>query len=217
MAEERGGDSADLLAQVQAVIVSLRRGENVATNWADFQSLVEKNIDIICKEFNTRWLTSICETYVDFAEPITSANALLISVIVKMEKLAQTYAHWRLGYPDTLAPPPNASHRKISLWDGVRSFHLEIGDAPNTMFGRVFDQLAQTPALKQIMDAVIERLKVGDTILGNLNKQHGHVFEPDYAWILGEKYRPLRESGRIPFHRYSQFLAKPAEEPGKGG
>ena len=48
-------------------------------------------------------------------------------------------------------------------------------------------------------------LSVNDTILGNLNKKHLHVFENDYRWIKGDEYSDYRESGRIPKHKWDKY------------
>jgi hypothetical protein len=195
---------AIIAAMLEEQITALRRGTG---NWPAFRNYIERNINEICAETNLRWLASICDTYADFGNAIERRNAMMISVLVKMEKIAQTYAYWRMNYPDSLGTPEIDRHRKIRLCDGLSSFNLDIGDCPNTMFGRMDDMLSETPVLLSILNAVKKRLAENDTILGNLNKRHGHVFESDYSWIIDEPYREFRDSGRIPQHRWAAFLS----------
>ncbi len=189
--------------ELQAYIVAMRQGNG---NWSGLRGFIEQNIETICLHANLRWLASICDTYADHGEPIERRNAMLISVLVKMEKIAQTYAHWRLGYPRELGVPAEDKHRKIKLPEGLHSFHLDIGDAPNTMFGRMADMLSETPVLSAILEAVKARLAQSDSILGNLDRRHGHVFENDYSWIVKDEYRQYRDSGHIPRHRWEHWL-----------
>ena len=188
--------------ELQAYIAAIRQGNG---DWSAFKDFVERNIKAICLHANLRWLASICDTYADHGEPIERRNAMLISVLVKMEKIAQTYVHWRLEYPGELGVPTEDKHRKIRLPEGLSSFNLDIGDAPNTMFGRMADMLSDTPILCAILDAVKARLAKSDSILGNLNRRHGHVFENDYRWIVRDEYRQYRDSGRIPRHRWEHW------------
>lgn len=188
--------------ELQAYIAAIRQGNG---DWSAFKEFVERNIKAICLHANLRWLASICDTYADHGEPVERRNAMLISVLVKMEKIAQTYVHWRLGYPGELGVPAEDKHRKIKLPEGLSSFHLDIGDAPNTMFGRLADMLSETPILYAILEAVKARLAKSDSILGNLNRRHGHVFENDYSWIVRDEYRQYRDSGHIPRHRWEHW------------
>lgn len=192
-----------LIEELQHRIQSIRRGGD---GWRDFRVYVEENVDALCAETNLRWLASICDTYADCGNQLERRNAMLISVLIKMEKIAQTYAHWRLGYPEKLGAPPIDSHRKIRLPEGLSSFHLDIGDAPNTMFGRMADMISETPTLLKILDSVKTRLAASDSILGNLDKRHKHVFDNDYSWITSDDYRQYRNSGRIPRHRWERWL-----------
>lgn len=196
-------EQSKLEAELQANIAAIRQGTG---DWAALREYVEKNIASVCLHANLRWLASICDTYADHGDPIERRNALLVSVLVKMEKIAQTYAHWRLGYPGSLGVPSEDIHRKIRLPEGLSSFHLEIGDAPNTMFGRMTDMLSETPVIAAIFKAVQRRLEHSDSILGNLNIRHKHVFENDFSWIVQDEYRSYRDSGHIPRHRWEHWV-----------
>jgi hypothetical protein len=193
----------ELETELQSYITAIRQDNG---DWLTFRDFVETNIGRISEQANLRWLTSICDTYADKGCAVERRNAMLISVLVKMEKIAQTYAHWRLEYPGELGAPAEDKHRKVRLPEGLSSFNLDIGDAPNTMFGRMADMLSESPVLSAILDAVKLRLAKSDSILGNLNRRHGHVFENDYSWIVADEYRQYRDSGRIPRHRWERWL-----------
>lgn len=193
----------ELEDELRTYIGAIRQGNG---DWLAFKEFVEENIECICREANLRWLASICDTYADEGEPLERRNAMMISILVKMEKIAQTYAHWRLEYPEALGAPAEDKHRKIGLTEGLNSFNLDIGDAPNTMFGRMAAMVSESPVLSAILGAVKDRLAKSDSILGNLNQRHGHVFEDDYSWIVSEDYQQYRDSGRIPRHRFEKWL-----------
>src|SRR6185369_16066780 len=62
------------------LIVNLRRGIEVEDSMVIFRHAVEGYIDEVCRQFDTRWLVSICDSYVDFGAPIERRNAFLISM-----------------------------------------------------------------------------------------------------------------------------------------
>jgi hypothetical protein len=165
---------------------------------------VKSDPEALCAVADTRWMVSVCNTYADFGEPIEAANALLVSVFVTMEKVAQTYIRWRLGYPATLDTPVGP-HRKARLWDGMTSMNLDVGDASNDMFGRMCARLASTPELLAIFEAIMARMAAGDTVLAALDREHGHVFARDYSWILESRYDDVRASGRVPANKYAMY------------
>jgi hypothetical protein len=196
--------TATLLEEAQALIVALRRGVETDANWAALRSLVSGRIDDVCAGFDTRWLVSVCDTYADFGDAIERRNAMLVSTLVNMEKLAQTYVRWSQGYPRRIATP-DGPHDKARLWDGMTSMRLDIGDASNHLFGRLDALLAETPDLHRIYETVVRRIAEGDTVLAALDRAHGHVFARDYAWILDEAYDEARETGRVPPHKYERY------------
>ncbi len=197
--------SPPLLNIVLPIIVNLRRGIEVEESMILLRHAVEGNIDEICKQLDTRWLVSICDTYAEFGGPIERRNAFFVSMLAILEKTSQTYAFWRLGYPQSLDTSQPLEHRKVPLWDGMDSFHLVHGDVTINMFRRLESLLIETPCIEQIYRRVKEAIKNNETILGTLNKHHKHVFETDYSWILDDEYAELRKSGEIPLSKYQQF------------
>ncbi|SJZ89397.1 protein of unknown function [Trichlorobacter thiogenes] len=198
--------SPPLFSIIFPLIVNLRRGVEAEASMILFRQAVEVYIEEVCKQFDTRWLVSICDTFAEFGEPVERRNAFMVSMLAIFEKVSQTYAYWRLGYPQSLAPATPLEHRKIPLWDGMDSFHLVHGDVTINMFRRLENLLSETPSIEKIYRRVRDGIKDGETILGVLNKQHKHVFETDYSWVLGDDYLTLRESGEIPLIKYQHFI-----------
>ena len=79
-----------MLNIILPLIQNLRRNIDVENNWRKLHEIIETNINDICKTLNTRWLISICDTYIDYGSEIESRNAMIIVLIANMEKLAQT-------------------------------------------------------------------------------------------------------------------------------
>ncbi len=187
-----------LIDRIKPWIVNLRRGIETERSFGEFRAIVEGDLDAVCTELNTRWLVSLCDTYVDFGEPIEQRNAMLVSMLVNWEKVAQSYVLWKSNYEGSLEVPEHHEPRKLFLWDGMTSFHLEIGDVTNNLFARTQRLLAETPQIERIYRTVLERIEKDETILGTLNKRHGHVFETSFEWVRDPRYDRYRENGEIP-------------------
>ena len=167
-----------LSGQIQELIVNLRKEKDINKNLKDFSDLIGQNIDEVCKMLDTRWLVSICDTYVDYGDQIISRNALLVVQIANFEKLWATNL---LMYDVKLNPEKVQklkNNKIIPLWDGMYSFNINHGDMTNNFFGRLEALLKATPVIEKIYRTIIERIKENDTVLANLNRYHGRLFEP---------------------------------------
>jgi len=171
-------DETKILNQVEPLIVKLRKDFDLKNNWPKFRNIVEKNIDRICEELDTRWLVSICDTYVDFGDPIEKRNAMLIVQVANFEKL---WATDLLMYDVKINPQKLDKLKKnkvIPLWDGVYSFNINHGDMTNNLFRRLNNLMQETSVLNKIYLTVLKRIKENDTALANLAKYHQRLFEP---------------------------------------
>jgi len=182
-----------LFKEVKSLIVELRRKKNTGVNWELFQKLISENIEEICNSFNTRWLVSIADTYADYGNEIESRNAMLISVILNMEKLWATNL---LIYDVTLNKnylQKLQSNRVIPLWDGIYSFNINKGDMTGNLFGRIDRLMNDTPVIKKIYVTVLKKLKENDTVLSSLDKYHKDLFaKPSKRSILKIILRKLK-------------------------
>ncbi len=189
---------AGIWNEIRPLIVNLRRGIAPQVAWKSFRTLIDKEIDCICEELSTRRLVSLCDTFADYGDPVESRNAFFITLLVNLEKTSQTYLLWRLNYTDAFEVPPEHESKKVRLWDGMTSFHVEIGDVTNSFFARLDRLMAPTPSINQIYRTVIARMKDQQTILGTLNKTHKHVFDTDTRWRKDPAYDRFRQTGEIP-------------------
>lgn len=167
-----------ILDQVKPLIVKLRKEVDISNNRLELRNVVEKNIDRICEELDTRWLVSICDTYADFGDPIEKRNAMLIVQVANFEKLWATNL---LMYDVKLNPKKLDKLKKnkvIPLWDGMYSFNVNHGDITNNLFRRLNNLMEETSVLNKIYLTVLKRIKDNDTALANLDRYHQRLFEP---------------------------------------
>jgi len=196
-----------LFEKIVNLIKNLRKGINKNENWNEFKTTIENNIQIICKNFNTRWLVSICDTYVDYGNPIEKRNAMLISLLINMEKLGQTNL---LLYYKTINPVnivKLSSGNPIKLWDGMKSFNIKTGDLTNNIFRRMETLLIETPVLMRIAKTLIYRLKNNKTILSNLNYYHKNIFNTESIHYKFFKIKKIRNNiMRIKYNKRKLLL-----------
>lgn len=168
----------ELFREVKSLIMNLRRGKNIEMSWNLFLKLIGENIEQICDSLDTRWLISICDTFVDFADPITSRNAMLVVQIANFEKLWATNL---LMYDVKLNKEKLRvlkRNRVIHLWDGMYSLNINHGDMTNNFFRRVNELMKESPIIERIYFSILERIKKNDTVLANLNIYHQRLFSP---------------------------------------
>lgn len=169
----------ELKKKVAFLIKSLRKKENIGRNWEEFKEIIKTNLDQVCAVLDTRWLISICDTFVDYGSDIEKRNAMLVVQFANLEKLWATYL---LMYDINLNSEKLNQLKKnkiIPLWDGMYSFNIHHGDMTNNMFSRMDLLMKETPVIEKFYQVVLERHKLNDTVLSNLNKYHKKLFEPN--------------------------------------
>lgn len=184
--------------QVKSMIASLRKKGQDPAMWEEFRSFVEANLSEICSKLDTRWLVSVCDTYVDHGDEISRRNALLVVQIANFEKLWATYL---LMYDLEENPEKIRRLKKnkvIPLWDGMYSFNINHGDMTNNLFHRMDALMKSTPEIEAIYREILRRLKERGTVLSQLNKYHRRLFEPyprrSVLRIIRKKIRMLFKS-----------------------
>ncbi len=171
-------NNQNILDLIKPIIIHLRKGINVQKNWLEFRKLIDLEIGRVCNELDTRWLISVCDTYVDFGDPIEKRNAMLVTQIANFEKLWATYLLMFDVKEDPLKLEQLKKNKIIPLWDGMFSFNINHGDMTGNMFTRIEKLMIDTPVIQKIYHMVIFRIKVNDTVLANLNQYHKRLFEP---------------------------------------
>jgi len=180
---------------VKPLIEKLRKEFDLKENWPEFRNVVEKNIDQICEELDTRWLVSICDTYVDFGDSNEKRNAMFIVLIANLEKLWATNLLMYDVKLNSHKLHKLKENKVIPLWDGMYSFNINHGDMTNNLYRRLNNLMEGTPVLNKIFLTVLKRLTENDTILANLSKYHKRLFEPypkrSLMFVLIKKIRTL--------------------------
>ena len=169
----------ELKKKIVSVISYFRKKNTTERNWIEFKEILETNLDQVCIILDTRWLISVCDTFVDYGSDIERRNAMLVVQFANLEKLWATYL---LMYDISLNSEKLNQLKKnkiIPLWDGMYSFNILHGDMTNNMFSRMDLLMKETPVIEKIYQVVLERHKLNDTVLSNLNKYHKRLFEPN--------------------------------------
>jgi hypothetical protein len=181
-------DQSRLLPQIRALIVELRNGRDVDTNWPKFDLAVRENLAAIVQSFSMRWLKSICDTYVDFGEPLTARHAMTIVYFVNMLRLAETVKFVRPAVDaERLA---QAGAERIKLYDGLSTFNIQAQDVFLNMTRR-FHKLIEADAVMQpIWAEVLRRLSEGQNAI------------TDFSTIsaVGARYFPVDAAGLTDNH-----------------
>ncbi len=126
---------------------------------------------------------------------------MFTTMLVNLEKVSQTFLRRRVNYEAPFDVPPEHEPRKIRLWDGVTSMHLDIVDVTNNLFRRLQPLLEATPHLFRIFQTIIDRMKINPTTMGALDRRHRHLFEPNVNWRAAPAYDQWRASGELPLDR----------------
>ena len=125
-------------AGVEESIQRMRRHERPDVFDA-FTLSVKRRGEQICREYSSRWLQSILDTYADYGHP----GALAVSVMMTMEKLSMTQETDR-------------KHQR-HLWDGLMSIPPSC-DSMKGMFRRMSWALRDSPELLAIFKELVSRM-----------------------------------------------------------
>ena len=74
---------------LKKLLIRLRRN-NAAADWVAFKGTFETYADEIIPIMNGRWLVSMLDTYVDYADPIESRNAMIALSFPSYEKFVRS-------------------------------------------------------------------------------------------------------------------------------
>jgi len=188
--------------QVARMIVYLRRNLKPDESWKMLRDLLENNLDLCLKNFNTRWLISICDTYADYGTPQERANAMLISTVVNMVKLIETIR--LVGKNPELDWQKVGRQKSRRLWNGVTTFNIVRGDMTRNLFSRINACFTETPVLEEIWFAVYKRLQTHDNILKQIHE--GFSYRGIFPKLRNARGKANFASGKIPKRRKRSML-----------
>lgn len=169
----------ELLQQAQHLIAELRNRRNVDRNWPSFRDLIEGNLSRVLDTFSSRWLISVCDTYVDFGGPIQSRNALLISLLVSLGRLSDSLYEDRDIRPERVEQLNNGWPPQ---YDGLQSLHLQRQDTLLNLAKRLTRSLMGDPIMHPIYLTILRRVKENDTLISRFAKRST---KPE--WVLPEQ------------------------------
>lgn len=154
---------ASPLEYIKPLIKELRNKRNVNENWDDLKKLILKFEDHILSHFSLRWLVSICDTYADYGTPVERRNAYLISLLVIMARLSDSYRH-RIG---VYFSEQKLDTTKFHLYEGLYSFNPEHEDTCLNMCKRMTRLLEETPFFLKMYQETLRRMLKHKTLLSD--------------------------------------------------
>jgi hypothetical protein len=185
--------------QVKSLIPLLRKNKYAKDLWVEFRDLIKDHLEEICRDLDTRWLVSVCDTYVDCGDEIYSRNAMMVVQLVNFEKLWATYLLMHDVKENQDKIQQLKKNKVIPLWDGMYSFNINHGDMTNNLFYRIETLMKATPEIEAIYREVKNRIEKRGTVLSRLNEYHGKLFEPYPRRSL---IRIMRKKLRMVFKTY---------------
>ena len=166
------------------VIVALRRDPSSATANALFQRITDDFGQMIAEDMNSRWLTSVCDTFVDVAQnDLERTLGLTGTLFANTMKLVETKI--KAFHPKRPWPPSERTGSPATLYDGVIPFWIEGGDAIDNLFGRIERSLKVKSPAAPFVQEIINRAIENDTALSKMMS------------FAGNKNPPLADRGKI--------------------
>ena len=179
-----GSSSETLQNQIAALIRELRNERDIDANWPAFRNLVENHIEETVRSTSTRWLVSICDTYVDYGDPFQARNAMAISCVVNTIRLAETTHFVR---PDIDSTKWEETRLKpVELYDGLTTFAIDRQDTFLNLSRRLHKLLSDDPVMTAIWRVILERLNTHDTIIQDFARNSP----------VKDRYFPVDPSGK---------------------
>lgn len=160
---------AHLLA---CVIVVLRRDPADMAALRLFGRIVSEFGQDLPSHLNLRWLTSVCDTFMDVSEDRTDqATALAGSLLANTIKIAETER--RLFHPPQPDVPLYRFSRGGALFDGVITFWVGKGDMTTNLLSRAAATLDQGGRAAPFTAEIIARTLEERTVWQRMMKLHG--------------------------------------------
>jgi hypothetical protein len=151
---------AHLLA---CVIVALRRNPTDAACRRLFDRIVREFGNGLVGHLNLRWLTSVCDTFMDVAtDPLDRATALAGSLLASTIKLSETER--RLFHPPQPEIPLYRFSKGGHLFDGVITFWVGKGDMITNLLSRAASTLENAGAAAPFTGEIIVRALEEQTV-----------------------------------------------------
>ena len=174
--EPEFGGSTRLAHLLACCIVVLRRDPENGRARHLFRRITAEHGAAVAAASNLRWLTSVCDTFMDVAEsPLDRSVAMTGTLLANTIKIAETER--RMFSPKRPWPPQKTFFRGGALFDGVIAYWVGNGDMIDNMIERCLRTLPSDSPAAPFVRAIIERCFAHDTTLGRiLSVQDGRSF-----------------------------------------
>ncbi len=146
-----------------ALVKALRNHREPKKNWAAFRKLVEGNIDLISTELSTRWIISIVDTYIDYAEKEQARHAMTISMFMNMMRLGETVKFVRPVLDNERIK--QASKGPIMFNNGLNTFSIQRQDVFLNLTKRFYRQVKDDAVMFPIWQTLLKRLHESENII----------------------------------------------------
>ena len=138
-------------------IVVIRRTSGAGPGLALFWRILDEHGDLIAKETNLRWLTSICDTMADHGTTAEqSILGVLGSTLVNIIKLYET--ELRTFYPRRPPKANRAIRKGGALFDGTITFWPERGDMIDNLLRRIAKASERDKTSAILLTEMVRRL-----------------------------------------------------------
>jgi len=174
--EPEFGGSTRLAHLLACCIVLLRRDPENGRARHLFQRITTRQGASVAPAMNLRWLTSVCDTFMDTAEsPLDRSLGMTGTLLANTIKIAETER--RMFSPPRPWPPKATFIRGGHLFDGVIAYWVGNGDMIENMLDRVLRTLPPESPATPFVHEVIKRCFAQDTTLGRIQAlQDGRTF-----------------------------------------
>jgi hypothetical protein len=176
-------------------IVVLRRDQSDQAGRHLFERIVREFGGDLAGHLNLRWLTSVCDTFMDVSQnPVDRTTALAGSLLANTVKLSETER--LLFHP----PQPDVPLYRFSkggpLFDGVISFWVGKGDMITNLLARAAATLeeasAAAPFTGEIIARVLEERTVWQRMMMLQGSQGPEMAPPDFIEQLRKQLSSRR-------------------------
>jgi len=179
----------DVCVKIKYLVSELRNGRNSEVNYSEFDKLVKGNLKTILIESDLKWLVSICDTYADYGNSEEKRNALYVSYLSAMTRLADTFiqAHELSVREETLS---TLKHRRNMLYDGSKTLNIDRQDTFLNLSKRTYKNMEKTPHIYEVYLEVCRRLKRNSSIWNFFinNSARSVYFLPENPFTHSDNY-----------------------------
>jgi hypothetical protein len=184
--EDLFSDGTDLI-NLKRLMIRLRRGKRAyasrlvfkghdyahqQSDWIHFRNFIATHIDFILASLTPRYIWSIVDTFVDYAETDERFAALSISNMLFQERFAQTF---RCIY-DLNEKEAVVADYQLPYWGGMKTNQLKSDDAYDVFITKNLECLENTPLLKKIFIFFLLRMMNEESSILGVNMKHSPNF-----------------------------------------